>query len=310
MKRAIVYGVMLLCIVLVIQFPHTMIQPGELVKAHPDSVSSCLACHQPFLGIPNENCISCHRLKEIGMRTNNRTDSQAVKQILFHEQLADQKCTTCHTDHVGRDASITMGTFSHEKLLPALVENCNGCHRQPFDNLHTSVSTACISCHNTESWKSSSPFNHELIKPSEQKNCTKCHQKPDDNYHLHFEENCNKCHTTTAWSPSTFDHSTYFQLDQDHNVKCITCHTGNNFNIYTCYSCHEHSESKTIKEHLEEGITQISNCVSCHKSSDEDDISGNSNFGKEIDQQELNGIKEHYKKQEKKGKKNHDNEND
>ena len=93
-------------------------------------------------------------------------------------------------------------------------------------------------------------------------------------------------------------------------MKCITCHTGNNFNIYTCYSCHEHSESKTIQEHLEEGITQISNCVSCHKSSDEDDISGNSNFGKEIDQQELNGIKEHYKKQEKKGKKNHDNEND
>jgi hypothetical protein len=93
-----------------------------------------------------------------------------------------------------------------------------------------------------------------------------------DAFHQSINDNCDKCHGTNAWSPSTFDHSSYFVLDKHHDVKCVTCHAGNDFTAYSCFGCHEHSESKMVREHSEEGIFNITDCASCHRSGDEHDI--------------------------------------
>lgn len=82
---------------------------------------------------------------------------------------------------------------------------------------------------------------------------------------------CSTCHKTNAWSPATFDHNKYFVLDGDHNVQCNTCHTRADYKQYTCYGCHEHTKRKMISEHVEEGITNISDCARCHKNANEDD---------------------------------------
>jgi hypothetical protein len=49
-------------------------------------------------------------------------------------------------------------------------------------------------------------------------------------------------------------------------VACTSCHiTASNFSKFTCFNCHEHQEADLIREHLEEGIRNIENCVACHR---------------------------------------------
>ena len=69
MKKAIVFGIMIVCIGLMYWFPHSTISPGELVEGHQNLNSDCFACHTAFKGISNEKCISCHKLSDIGKDT-------------------------------------------------------------------------------------------------------------------------------------------------------------------------------------------------------------------------------------------------
>lgn len=46
---------------------------------------------------------------------------------------------------------------------------------------------------------------------------------------------------------------------------CETCHKNNDYSLYTCYGCHEHSQAKIRAEHVEEGIQNFENCVECHR---------------------------------------------
>lgn len=57
-------------------------------------------------------------------------------------------------------------------------------------------------------------------------------------------------------------------LDRDHNVDCVTCHVGNDYSRYTCYGCHAHTVQNILREHRDEGIRDLDNCVLCHRSAD------------------------------------------
>ncbi|HQV99100.1 MAG TPA: class III cytochrome C family protein [Bacteroidia bacterium] len=304
MKKALVYGIIVVCIGLMYQFPHTMLNPGELVEGHQELNSKCLSCHTPFKGLPNEKCITCHKLSEIGK--DSLKPKGKDEKILFHQNLSDQECTTCHTDHKGLKPGMSISKFSHEILSITDFNKCNSCHVQPADSLHKPLSTDCKSCHNTKGWKADVVFDHEMIQGAAKNNCSSCHKVPDDTFHHSFKDNCDKCHTTSKWKPSTFDHSNYFVLDKDHNAECITCHTNNNFKAYTCYGCHEHSESKIRSEHIEEGINNFTNCVSCHKSADEHDIRMNGRSNQELNQKDAKNVKDYIKSGKKEGKKEHD----
>lgn len=283
---------MVLVIMLIILYPHAMINPGELAEGHQKLNSECLACHKPFDGISNEKCISCHKLSDIGKDTTGRQ----IK-TLFHQQLSSQECSSCHAEHQGLFPEHPLNDFKHELLSTSVINNCNSCHATPADNLHTQVSANCNSCHQTQNWKNSVSFNHEMLL--NKSNCASCHQKPKDNFHDLINENCDKCHSTNKWVPSTFDHSSYFELDRNHNATCNTCHANNNYNSFTCYGCHEHSERSILAEHNEEGIYNISNCASCHKSGNEHDIKNNN---KSLNESDRNKIKDFIKSKDKKDK--------
>ena len=272
MKHFIVIGIVAGIIFLMVQFPHTMLSPGELIQGHQDLKNDCFSCHVPFGGIANDKCIACHQLSEIGKDTVGFT---GPTKILFHQSLSNQSCIACHTDHKGTAPDIQMGGFQHSLLTENVVNNCVGCHQKPTDNLHRQLSSTCKSCHNTEGWKSSVEFNHDMLLVSDKNNCISCHQKPTDSFHKSLPDNCNLCHSTSKWAPATFEHSSYFVLDRDHNVSCTTCHKSSSYETYTCYGCHEHTVSNILAEHNEEGIYKINNCVSCHKSADEDGMESN-----------------------------------
>jgi len=294
MKKMLVLGIMIVCIFLMYQFPHAMLNPGDLVEGHQELKNNCISCHTPFWGITNAKCISCHKLSEIGKDSLMMNDTIVTnKKVLFHQGLSKQKCTSCHTDHIGLNPGISLGSFDHAMLSLTMINDCSSCHSQPSDVLHKQLTTACNNCHNTSSWKSLETFDHDMILGTAKSNCTACHKKPDDNFHQQTLDNCNKCHATSQWKPSTFDHSTYFRLDGDHDVKCNTCHTDNNFTIFTCYSCHEHSESKIREEHIEDGIYKFTNCAYCHRSCDEHDMKKNLKCTSVMDENQRNKLKKY-----------------
>lgn len=277
MKYLIIIGIIAGIILLMVEFPSTMLSPGRLTNGHAQLKNNCTGCHEPFGGISNNKCIACHNLAEIGKDTSeNALTVSGKKKILFHEGLSSQSCIACHTDHKGVDAAGQLNGFKHALLSDPLLNNCVSCHAMPTDNLHRQVNASCINCHNTEAWKNVVKFNHSMLLATDKTDCASCHQKPEDNFHKTLLDNCNTCHSTEKWVPANFNHASYFVLDGDHNVSCSTCHKNNNYNTYTCYGCHEHTTNNILAEHNEEGIYNINNCVECHKSGNETEGESNS----------------------------------
>lgn len=173
----------------------------------------------------------------------------------FQGASAD-RCTTCH---VVADIGLrtTKGVAipqsqRHPAFHQALTEpNCMACHS---DHPRPRLTKA-----------SAVKFDHALLKADARAKCQSCHTAPQDDLHR-GQTACATCHQPARWKPATFDHSRYFLLDRDHNTACTTCHLGGNYKQYTCYGCHEHQQAKIIAEHREEGITNIQNCVRCHRS--------------------------------------------
>ncbi|MCC6727456.1 MAG: class III cytochrome C family protein [Saprospiraceae bacterium] len=270
MKKLIIFGLIAAIVLLAVKYPHVMLNPGELSQGHQDLNNKCYACHTPFGGIGNDKCIACHKVSEIGLDTS--TTMAQAKKVLFHEQLLNQTCTSCHTDHNGTIPDPTLTNFEHSLIAQTIVNDCIKCHQKPDDRLHKQLSESCNKCHTTNEWKLSEPFDHAMITSVGRENCTSCHKNPNDSFHSTIKDNCIKCHDTERWTPSSFNHATYFVLNGDHNANCNTCHLNGNFETYTCYGCHEHTASNIRAEHSEEGISNINDCVACHRSGNEHDI--------------------------------------
>ncbi|HLP41680.1 MAG TPA: cytochrome c3 family protein [Fibrobacteria bacterium] len=164
---------------------------------------------------------------------------------------------------------MTEQRFSHELLRPAAREDCASCHSTPGNDLHRNLKVRCDQCHTTDRW-SPATFYHALLPSATLSRCESCHTAPKDNLHRKVTSSCTQCHRPQGWKPATFEHDRYFVLDRDHNASCATCHVNNDFSNYTCYGCHEHTPSNIRREHEEEGIRNFNNCVSCHRSAEDE----------------------------------------
>ena len=254
-------------ITLVFVFPHLMISPGPVIAAHSKIGNDCFACHSALRGVSPERCQSCHVVADIGIRTTKGITIQKGKSKPgFHQQLLEQNCVACHSDHVGpKLTKHSRKPFSHELIKPDVRTKCDSCHTKPDNNLHRNVAVACTQCHSTGAWKNA-VFNHDLLATNTKLQCNNCHGKPKDNFHRQIQGNCQQCHSVKQWKPSTFNHGKFFVLDRNHNAACATCHVNNDLSRYTCYGCHEHTLANIRAKHAEEGIRNINNCVKCHRS--------------------------------------------
>jgi hypothetical protein len=286
-------------------YPHLMVSPGALVAGHAELATDCFACHAPLRGAASDRCVSCHVVADIGLRTSKgaaivkaavsrgastgalpgaspvastgtsaqvavaargKVKPKAAVKTSFHQELIEQDCVACHTDHAGPKLTHrSRKPFSHDLLKVSTREVCESCHAAPANDLHRRFDKACVQCHKTQGWTPAG-FDHALLTAADQNSCVSCHKAPSDTLHRQISGNCGSCHTSKAWKPATFDHDKYFVLDRDHNASCVTCHVANNYQRYTCYGCHEHSVAKIRSEHEEEGIANFDNCVRCHRS--------------------------------------------
>ncbi len=191
----------------------------------------------------------------------------------------------------------------HAPLTGASSQRCVGCHKtedigrlsstgQPLVKPLSTVAfhqklaqQDCVACHSDHAgvkrFRVQGRFNHALLLTATRTQCQSCHKPPADTLHKEVSSNCGQCHSQEKWLPATLDHNKYFELDRDHNSRCITCHAGNDYSRYTCYGCHEHSQQKIRREHIEEGIRDYDNCVECHRNSNEHDIRGGGREGKQ-----------------------------
>ena len=216
---------LMLLVALVFIYPQLMVSPGAVIAGHGGIATDCFACHAPLRGASAARCIACHALPDIGLRsTKGKRIAQKTLKVSFHQDLLQQNCMACHSDHAG----------------PKLLK------------------------------KSRKPFSHDLLRSAVREQCQSCHRAPPDKLHSKISSHCSQCHAQSAWKSAAFDHEKSFVLDKDHNVECVTCHANNDYNRYTCYGCHEHTVANILREHRDEGIRNLDDCVECHRSADED----------------------------------------
>ena len=198
--------------------PHLMIQPGKLIDAHAELTSDCFACHSPFFGSSPEKCMQCHKVEEIGLKTTKGLAiAKEKKSVAFHQQLIEDDCVACHSDHKGVQAFKPISQFSHELVVQEMREQCNGCHSNPGDALHQKIKGNCAQCHTVEGWTPAT-FEHDeyfRFDRHHPADCEKCHVQNDYGTYtcygchehsrskireehleegIHDYENCVECH--------------------------------------------------------------------------------------------------------------------
>lgn len=193
------------------------------------------------------------------------------KVVPAHAGLQDD-CFACHAPF--RGASAARCTSCHA-VRDIGVRTTRGVPLSPAGRrpaFHQALTEPdCVACHTDHPppalAKPPRPrFDHALLRPQLRSDCRSCHVPPANDLHRAAGEACATCHQPAGWRPATFDHDRYFLLDGDHNARCTTCHVDGSFRQYTCFGCHEHREPQIVAEHREEGITNVANCVRCHRS--------------------------------------------
>jgi len=178
--------------VLVFALPQLMVSPGQPIEAHADLAEDCFGCHTPFLGSTADKCIACHRVEKIGrFTTTGVAIDQEDKQVAFHQQLIEEDCVACHSEHKGVKPFRPIGRFSHELLQVTTREQCNGCHSRPGDALHQKIENNCNECHTNDAWLPAT-FDHRdyfRFDRHHDTECSTCHV--DSNYASYT---CYGCH--------------------------------------------------------------------------------------------------------------------
>jgi hypothetical protein len=260
---------------LVLWLPEITVSPGDLIEGHERIANDCLSCHSPLRGTPPSKCMACHEPDDIGLRTTTGAPILGTgASPRFHQALLEPACARCHSDHLEAGRPAASPVFTHQLLREDVLDKCTDCHgqRTPADDLHRVAPASCGSCHGFEAWTPAT-FDHAMIPAERLDGCANCHadQRPPDALHREVGAECGGCHTIQAWTPATFGHQQYFRFDRHHPASpCQTCHA-DSLDRYTCYGCHEHSPRGMAQEHREEGIRDIEDCASCHRSGLEHD---------------------------------------
>jgi hypothetical protein len=197
MKRgwltALISANLLALLALVFIYPHLMVSPGAVVAGHADIATDCFACHAPLRGASSERCIACHALSDIGLRTSKGVAlaNKSVK-TSFHQDLIEQDCVGCHSDHQGpKLTQRSRKPFSHSLLRVAVREQCQSCHKSPPDTLHRQVTGNCTQCHSQQAWKPAT-FAHEKFFVLDRDHTTRCETCHVNNNYKTYT--CYGCH--------------------------------------------------------------------------------------------------------------------
>ncbi len=193
----------------VLQNPTLFLDPGQVTTGHSKIERDCYQCHSPLLGPSDEKCIACHKPGKIGAGKPNKA--------AFHQQLKEQLCVNCHTDHKGADTGKATRVFDHSLLTLTNQNSCESCHSRPQDKLHKDIAKKCDQCHGMDKWKPATLdhsrwFRFDRHHPEK---CTDCHEN-----NLFDSYTCYSCH---EHSPSNVKREHLEEGIRDFQ-NCTACH--------------------------------------------------------------------------------------
>lgn len=173
---------LLVLAVLTFVYPHLMVSPGPLIEAHRELTMDCFACHAAFRGSSSGKCTTCHKQADIGrLTTKGQPITDQKIHVPFHQNLIEQDCVACHSDHRGLAVYRAKRTFSHALLNAATRDRCESCHQKPTDSLHAKLSGNCLQCHQQDRWKPAT-FDHDQffqLDRDHNTDCVTCHTGND-----------------------------------------------------------------------------------------------------------------------------------
>jgi hypothetical protein len=215
------------------------------VKTHAD-IQDCAQCHPaPFSGqTVADRCLVCH--------TDLKTDPHNFHNIMVAEG-EKSGCTSCHTDHRGSNASLTLldpNSFPHDKIGFSLKAHPKLANGAPFQ---------CAGCHP-----------NGYVSSYDQAVCSSCHNILNvtftQNHIASFGQDCLACHDGIDSFGHNFNHTqVVFSLTGKHtSVACGQCHSAAGSTSLValkttaqdCASCH-------AKDDPHQGNLG-QNCAQCH----------------------------------------------
>ena len=197
----------------------------------------CAQCHvKPVFTDVGKNCQDCH------------TD--------IHQRKMGADCAQCHTVQ-GWNIAVQQ-VKDHQNRFPLLGAHaalqCEDCHKGAAVGQFQGLSTACISCHQADFQRATSP-NH---------------------VQANFPQTCEACHTFDSWFGAAVNHAAppiNFPLTNGHaNVPCESCHVGNNFNLQIAATdcghagCHltTWQQTNNPQHSAAPNVFPIATCSNCH----------------------------------------------
>jgi hypothetical protein len=209
---------LIVLVLLAIFVPQLMVSPGKPVEAHIDLADDCFACHTPFIGSTAEQCITCHTVADIGIKTTKGLSiDKEQKNVAFHQKLVEEDCMACHSEHKGVQPFRPIGQFSHELLQTSVKEQCDSCHSNPDDGFHRKITGNCAQCHSNDAWLPAT-FEHEKyfrFDKDHNTECATCHINND-----YAKYTCYGCH---EHSRSKIREEHYEEGIRDYE-NCVECH--------------------------------------------------------------------------------------
>ena len=204
-------------------------------ETHAEFEGECGHCHAPIHCLSEDKCQSCHQ--DVAMQR------QLVDGI--HGRLPAARCQTCHTEHQGREAIITI--FAYENVDHGSISQFSlNRHQNNYDGSRFD----CYSCHSHDQYSDASL------------DCITCHEEGDldfiQDHRRIFGDGCIDCHDG-ADRMMPFNHDLSYALEGEHaDVECEACHAGEGKlkQQRNCIACHEEPE-------MHAGIFG-QECVRCH----------------------------------------------
>ena len=207
----------------------------------------CSQCHvKPVFTNVGKNCQDCH--------------------VDVHQNKMGTNCADCHTVQ-GWNIAVQQ-VKDHQNRFPLLgvhaALQCEDCHKSAAVGRFQGLSTACISCHQSDYQRTQTLGgnvpNHVVAN---------------------FPTTCESCHTFDSWVGGTFNGTNFnhaappinFPLTNGHaNVPCTSCHVGNNYNLQIAATdcghagCHLTTWQQTTNPQHTAAPTvfPIATCSNCH----------------------------------------------
>lgn len=233
MQRWLLYAViasLVLLGVVSVAAPRPMLSPGALVAGHAALEGDCFACHTAFQGADATQCVGCHKMPDIGLRTTKGVAiTHARPKPAFHQAMGGQDCVACHTDHaLPKFAGAPHPRFAHALLPATTAAQCASCHTAPTSAMHRAPLAQCSTCHATGSWAASA-INHDRYFVLDR----------------HHNVACATCHT--AATQTTY---TCYGCHEHQKDRTVAKHVreGVRGDITNCVACHRSASDKPERE--------------------------------------------------------------